>query len=138
MSNQHKEHDRIPDGVLTSSIEAYLDTIHELSHQEKEVRSVDVADKLGVSRVSVNKALQVLKQAGLVEQQPYQCIHLTRKGINHAHRVTRRHDVVRAFFEDALGMDPVAADADACRIEHVISDDAIQRLETFLAELPKK
>ena len=136
MSSKSKEHDRSPDGLLTSSIEAYLDTIHELSHRDgRQVRSVDVADELGVSRVSVNKALQVLKQAGLVEQQPYQSIRLTQKGIDHAHRVTRRHQVVRAFFETGLGMDPTAADADACRIEHVISEEAIDRLESFLSKL---
>lgn len=133
MSNhQSKEHDRIPDGTLTTSIEAYLDVIHELSHLEKEVRSVDVAEKLGVSRVSVNKALQVLKQAGLVDQQPYQSIRLTEKGIEHAHRVTWRHQVLRRFFEGPLRMTPVDADSDACRIEHVISDQAIERLEEFL------
>lgn len=129
------EHGRMQNEPLTISIESYLDVIHELSHIHEDVRSVDVAQKLGVSRVSVNKALHVLKEAGLVEQQPYQSIRITPLGIEHAHRVTRRHEVLRTFFEQSLGMSPAEAESDACRIEHVISDEAIKRLDEFVKTL---
>ncbi len=116
---------------LTISAESYLDVIHDLSHKGP-VRSVDVAERLNVTKVSVNKALRVLKQAGYVVQQPYQCIELTEAGVRHAHRVAWRHEVTRSFLRDVLGVPPEIADADACRIEHVISDETVSRLEAFI------
>ena len=113
---------------LTISAESYLDVIHDLSHRGP-VRSVDVAERLGVSKVSVNKALRVLKQAGYVVQQPYQCIELTEAGVQHAHRITWRHEVTRTFLCDVLGVSEEIADADACRIEHVISDESFQAMK---------
>lgn len=117
---------------LTTSAESYLDVIHELSHFYSPVRSVDVASKLNVSKVSVNKALHVLKEAGYVEQQPYGGISLTPAGIERAHIVTWRHSVVGRFLRETLGLPAEIADADACRIEHVISDQTVQRLESFI------
>lgn len=117
---------------LTTSAESYLDVIHELSHFCSPVRSVDVANKLNVSKVSVNKALHVLKEAGYVEQQPYGGILLTPAGIEHAHLVTWRHAVVGRFLHETLGLPADIADADACRIEHVISDETVRRLESFI------
>lgn len=122
------------DDPLSSSAESYLDVIHELSHRDEIVRSVDVAEKLGVSKVSVNKALRVLKLAGLVTQEPYRGIRLTDEGIAAAHRVTWRHEVWRSFFISALGMDKADADTEACRLEHVASNDVVARLERFVAE----
>lgn len=116
---------------LTISAESYLDVIHDLSHKGP-VRSVDVAERLNVTKVSVNKALRVLKQAGYVVQQPYQCIELTEAGVRHAHRIAWRHEVTRSFLRDVLGVSPEVADADACRIEHVISDETVSRLEAFI------
>ena len=117
---------------LTTSAESYLDVIHELSHFCSPVRSVDVANKLNVSKVSVNKALHVLKEAGYVEQQPYGGILLTPAGIEHAHLVTWRLAVVGRFLHETLGLPADIADADACRIEHVISDETVRRLESFI------
>lgn len=117
---------------LTTSAESYLDVIHELSHFCSPVRSVDVANKLNVSKVSVNKALHVLKEAGYVEQQPYGGISLTPAGIERAHVVVWRHEVVGRFLRETLGLPAEIADADACRIEHVISDETVRRLEAFI------
>ena len=132
MTTTHAHLPGIADDPLTPSAESYLDVIHELSHLDAVVRSVEVAERLNVSKVSVNKALRVLKQAGLVEQQPYQSIRLTEAGIALAHRVTWRHGVWRAFFAQMLGMNDAEADAEACRVEHVVSDEAVQRLEALL------
>lgn len=118
---------------LTISAESYLDVIHDLSHRGP-VRSVDVAERLGVSKVSVNKALRVLKQAGYVVQQPYQCIELTEAGVQHAHRITWRHEVTRTFLCDVLGVSEEIADADACRIEHVISEETFQRIRAHIQQ----
>lgn len=116
---------------LTISAESYLDIIHELSHVCSPVRSVDVAQHLGVSKVSVNKALRVLKEAGYVDQPPYQGIVLTPLGVERAHQITWRHQVIETFFRDTLKLPDTLASQDACRIEHVISDETVRHLEAF-------
>lgn len=136
MSTLHSNLPASTDDPLSSSAESYLDVIHELSHCDEVVRSVDVAEKLGVSKVSVNKALRVLKTAGLVTQEPYHGIRLTEEGIAAAHRVTWRHEVWRTFFMRKLGMSEVEADAEACRVEHVASNELVRRLESFVSEKP--
>ena len=119
---------------IHESGENYLETILLLQRQNGFVRSVDVAERLGVSKVSVNKALRVLKQAGYVVQQPYQCIELTEAGVQHAHRITWRHEVTRTFLCDVLGVSEEIADADACRIEHVISEETFQRIRAHIQQ----
>lgn len=134
MTNTHSNLPTATEEPLTPSSESYLDTIHELSHRDEVVRSVDVAEKLNVSKVSVNKALRVLKQAGLVTQEPYRGIRLTEVGVAAAHRVTWRHEVWRQFFARRLGMPDAEADAEACRMEHVAGDEVVRRLEAFLSK----
>ena len=116
----------------SESEEMYLETILLLKNRGASARSVDVAERLGVSKVSVNKALRVLKERGYVRQQPYQCIELTQAGVEMAHRIAWRHEVLLAFMRDVLGVPPQAAEADACRIEHVISDETVSRLQVFV------
>lgn len=132
MSSTHANLPPMADDPLTPSSESYLDAIHELSHHDEVVRSVDVAEKLGVSKVSVNKALRVLKEADLVMQEPYRGIRLTPEGEKLAHRVTWRHEVWRTFFSNTLGMDAAVADAEACLMEHVASDEVVRLLEAYL------
>ncbi len=137
MSTSHSNLPASLDDPLSASAESYLDVIHELSHRDEIVRSVDVAEKLAVSKVSVNKALHVLKAAGLVTQEPYRGIRLTEEGIAAAHRVTWRHEVWRSFFQHQLGLGEAEADAEACRLEHVASNEVVRRLERYLSEKPR-
>jgi Mn-dependent DtxR family transcriptional regulator len=116
------------DTVLREAGEDYLEAILKLEDTEQNVRSIDVAAELGVSRPSVNKALGVLKKAGMVDQQPYGRISLTSLGREKAHSVTARHEILRSFLVDVLGVDPVTADADACRMEHVVSEETMEKL----------
>ena len=120
---------------LTISAESYLDVIHELSHFCSPVRSVDVANRLNVSKVSVNKALHVLKEAGYVDQQPYGGISLTPAGVERAHLVVWRHEVVGRFLRETLGLPADIADADACRIEHVISQESFEKIRAHVREM---
>jgi Mn-dependent DtxR family transcriptional regulator len=106
-----------------------------LEDADRNVRSIDVATEMGVSRPSVNKAIGVLKKAGMVEQKPYGRIHLTQIGREKATEVTRRHRVLKAFLTDILGVEPIKADSDACRMEHVVSDETMDRLVDYLEGL---
>lgn len=124
------------DHSLTRAGEDYLESIYRLSRESVEadnsVRSVDVADQLKVSKASVNKALNMLKEMGMVEQCRYGCITLTEKGEKYARMVWRSHRALRAFLETDLGVAPEVADEEACLMEHVLSEDTMQRLISYL------
>lgn len=116
------------------SREMYLETILKLEKEHGIVRSVDVADKLGYSKPSVSRAMGVLKEAGYVSHSPYENIVLTEKGRKRAKSVLRAHYLVTEFLIEALKIDPLVAEEDACRIEHVVSDVTLEAIEEYLEE----
>ena len=120
---------------LTPANEDYLEAIYELGGSRSSVRSVDLAAKLDVSKASVNNALKNLKQSGFVEQPFYGDITLTRKGIEYAAGVLERHHVLYHFLLDVLEVEPVIAADEACKMEHAISDDTLERLTAHLKQL---
>ena len=120
--------------LLREAGEDYLEAILQLEDGNGNVRSIDVATRLGVSRPSVNKALGVLKKAGMVEQQPYGSISLTQQGRTHAQDVARRHETLKAFLICVLGVDEEIADADACKMEHVVSIQTMSKLTGFFSD----
>ncbi len=113
---------------LTPSIEDYLEAIYVLDQADKGVRSVDVADKLRVAKPSVNRALKSLVEGGLIEQQRYSVIYLTDQGKEQARKILHRHTVIKGFLTDVLGLDDERADEEACKIEHVVCEDTVDRL----------
>ena len=117
---------------LSQSRQDYLETILELARETGSVRSVDVAEKLGVSRASVSRAVGVLKQAGYIEQEPYGEIRLTELGRQSASRVSDTHRILKDFLLRVLKLDEETAEADACRMEHSVSPETIKALEQFL------
>ena len=117
---------------LSPSNEDYLEAIHQLLQEESHVHSVQVAQRLKVSKPSVNKAVNVLKEAGLVEQEPYGTIWLTAEGKKLAQQVAYRHEMLRAFLTDILGVDPDTAEEDACRMEHAISNETLEKWSNYM------
>lgn len=113
---------------LTPSIEDYLEAIYVLDQADKGVRSVDVADKLRVAKPSVNRALKSLVEGGLIEQQRYSVIYLTEQGKEQARKILHRHTVIKSFLMDVLGLEDDRADDEACKIEHVVCEDTVDRL----------
>lgn len=122
---------------LREAGENYLEAILELQEQGQGTRSIDVAKRLGVSRPSVNKALGILKDAGMVEQQPYGLITLTETGRKRAEEVSRRHIIIKRFLTEVLSVDKDTSDIDACRMEHVISNKTMTALVEFLEKYLK-
>ena len=123
--------------ALSRAGEDYLEAIYRLagagsSDGERSVRSVDVAEQLGVSKASVNKALSTLKEAGMVEQSRYGRVTLTPEGRSYAALVWRAHRALRLFLERDLGVAAETADAEACLMEHVLSEDTMGRLISYL------
>jgi Mn-dependent DtxR family transcriptional regulator len=127
----------MPDShALTKAGEDYLESIYRLGFDQADgeggVRSVDVAERLGVSKASVNKAVSVLKDQGMVDQSRYGRVTLTPEGEAYAMRVWHAHRTLRAFLEGDLGVAHEVADEEACLMEHVLSADTMNRLTAYL------
>lgn len=120
--------------ALSPSNEDYLEAIYDLSKEHTPVRSIEVSTRLGVSRASVNKAVGLLKDSGFLTQQPYGAITLTADGMQIASRVRQCHTTIRIFLQDFLGVPEETAEEEACKIEHAISDDTLDRLTRFVRE----
>ena len=111
----------------TASGEDYLEAILVLRKQKGMVRSVDVARHMGVSKPSVCVAVNTLKDGGFLTMDEDHFLHLTDVGREVAEKIYERH----CFFTEQLiaaGVDPKTAEADACRIEHTISQDSFEKI----------
>ena len=113
---------------LHASGEDYLETILVLQKKLGMVRSVDVAQHMEVSKPSVCHAVATLRDGGFLTMDEDHFLHLTDVGCEVAEKIYERH----CFFTEQLiaaGVDPKTAEADACRIEHIISDESFSRLK---------
>ena len=117
----------------SASSQDYLEAILALSPQAHVgVRSVDIAEALGVSRASVSRAMGVLREAGYIRHERYGRITLTESGRAVAQAVMGRHQVLKRFLIIVLGIDEATAEADACRMEHVVSAATMESLIAHL------
>ena len=120
---------------LTPSSEDYLETILELIDQDNAVHSIDIAKHLQVSKASVNKAMGILRDIGLVKQARYGLIHLTDQGRLQAKDILQRHTMLKRFLIEILHISEATAEADACRMEHAISDETRSKWLNWLREV---
>lgn len=112
--------------------EDYVELIDALIAEKGEARSVDLAERLGISHVSVSRTLQRLKRDGYVSMEPYRSIFLTEAGKEMAARSRERHDLVLRFLVK-LGVPETIADVDAEGIEHHVSQETLDAISKFLA-----
>ncbi|MBQ8995350.1 MAG: metal-dependent transcriptional regulator [Oscillospiraceae bacterium] len=120
--------------VLQESGEMYLETILVLSETGKSVRSIDVAEHMEFSKPSVSRAMSKLKEGGYILMDKSGYITLTETGKKIAETIYERHVVLSAFFK-SIGVDPVTATNDACKIEHAISAESFEALKNFLEKV---
>ena len=106
---------------LHESGEMYLETLYILSMESKTVRPLDIATYMGFSKPSVTRGMRILKDNGYVESDKNGHLFLTPKGIATARKTYERHTILTSFFVQ-LGVPEDIAAADACKIEHDISD----------------
>lgn len=113
---------------LQESGEMYLEAILVLSQRGKPVRSIDVCDYLGYSKPSVSRAMSLLRSGGYVSMDRDSYLSLTEAGKEVAERIYERHQVLSSLFM-ALGVNEQTATQDACRIEHVISQETFEAIK---------
>ena len=106
----------------------YLETIYVLSKKNKLVRSIDVCEYMGYSKPSVSVAMKNLRMNGYIEMDPDGSITLLDKGREIAEKIYERHTLLSDWLT-ILGVSPEVAVEDACRIEHVISDESFRAIK---------
>ena len=94
-----------------------------------------MANKLGVSKASVSKAISNLKEKGYVEQPYYGDITLTEKGRSYGEALWRRHNLLYRFLAEIVGIDPQTANYEACQMEHAISEDSFEKWEKYFSSV---
>ena len=114
--------------------EDYVELIDGLIRETGEARAVDLAEKLGLSHVTVSKTIQRLQREGLVTTQPYRSIFLTDQGRKIAAAAQSRHQLVLKFLR-AIGVADEVAEVDAEGIEHHVSGETLRAMEAFVRKL---
>ncbi len=116
---------------LHESAEMYLETIYVLTQKSNTVRSIDVAESMGYSKPSVSRAVGILKRDGLLLMAKDGALTLTDEGISTAKKIFERHTLLTDFLK-SIGVEEKTASDDACKIEHVISDETIMAIKNFI------
>ncbi len=120
--------------MITSSLEEYLKTIYVLKNAGDQVRVTDISKKLNCSKPSVNRALNCLKDEGLILYETYGDIDITEEGISVAKSIIKRYDILKLFLVEILGVDESVAQDEATKMKHAISEDTISKLESYIIE----
>lgn len=118
--------------MITDSLEEYLKTIYILKNTEGQIRVTDISKKLNCSKPSVNRALNCLKDAGLIIYEAYGDIDITEEGSNIAKSAIKRYDILKIFLVDILGVNENVAEDEATKMKHAISEDTISKLESYI------
>lgn len=117
---------------ITSGMENYLETIYELSELKETVHVKDISDRLNIKMPSVSEAIRRLAEQGLVDFLPYQDITLTAKGLKIGKEIHGRHHLFMDFLSKILNLPEELAASEACKLEHVLCDETVQALQTFM------
>lgn len=123
--------------LLSDSKEMYLVTVARLSEPGQPVPLSHLARELSVTSVSVNEMCRKLQDQGYVVYQPYQGVWLTDSGEKLANKTLRRHRLWEVFLVDKLGFEYAVAHQIACQMEHITTDQIMDRLDQFL-DYPKE
>lgn len=119
-------------GTVSHSGAHYLMAVHQLHKELGYARGTDIAKQLDVSPPSAALALNRLQARGLVQEDRNRFCSLTEAGLQQVENILAHRRVLKHFFVDALGVDEITAEADACRTEHLISDTTSRKLVQFL------
>lgn len=117
---------------LSRSLEDYLEEILNLSEKSEKVRVTDLAKSFSVAKPSITSAVKSLVELGLLKQEKYGPLELTKTGLLQAKEIRHRHEVLLEFLHRVLGVEQKIAEKEACLMEHAISDDTLAKLDKFL------
>ena len=122
----------------TESREDYLETILLLMRKNGGVRSIDIANELNYSKASISRAVGILKESNYISVDRSGQITFTEEGQKRAEAVYDRHITIKSFLKDIIGISSETAERDACKIEHIISDESFEKIKKMVTENEKK
>lgn len=115
-----------------TTTQEYIEVICDIERENRVARVKDIADRRGVSSSSVSIILNQLRKKNLIEHEHYSHVTLTEKGRKLASMLERRHQAIKNFFIDVLGLSEEVAEKDACKFEHEISQETLAAISRFL------
>ena len=116
-------------------MEEYVEAVLFCANEQGLARISDIRDMLGVKTPSVTGAMKLLAEDGYVIHQPYGGVQLTPKGRRAAEDVKQRHAILSRFLTQVLGVNPKTADMDACKMEHAVSKETLEKLHAHLHKI---
>lgn len=120
---------------LTNSQEEYLKTIYLLEKSNQKVRVTDMAIRLKITKPSVNKAINILKDMGFIDYQAYGSIKLTEEGENYAIEIIKKQDILTMFLVEILDIDKQQAEEEAVAMKHAISKKTARKLNQYITQI---
>lgn len=120
---------------LTNSQEEYLKTVYIISKSKKEIRVTDIAQKLGITKPSVNRALKNLKEKNYITYEAYGEIKMTEQGEKIAQEILKKEDLIKIFLIDVLGIKKENAETDATMMKHSLSEETEEKLEKYINKI---
>ena len=122
---------------VSLALESYLEAIADIQNEQGAVSPSVLAEKMGCKRSSVTSALQRLAENGLINYHTYRPVTLSPKGKEVIESLNRYHKILANFFENVLGLDEEFSQKEACRLEHQISPQTIERISDYVEFLDK-
>lgn len=122
--------------TLQESGEMYLETIYVLSQKYKDVRAIDVGEYMGYSKPSVSRAVSLLKSGGYLVADELGHLSLTEAGEEVAEKIYERHTLLTRYLR-MLGVGAETAAEDACKMEHIISDESFNAIKNHVSDMEK-
>lgn len=117
---------------ISRSKDEYLRVMYELHEKTGEIRITDIAHALGFSKPSANRAVNKLTALGYLRHEPYSGVLLTEAGIETGKLLSAKHETVKKFLIDTLGISEEIAESDAARTENYFSDDTVAKMRSRL------
>ena len=117
--------------MITSGLEDYIELIYNSISNNKEIKAIDISHAFNISRPAVSEALIRLMDMDLIIYEGRKGIKITPKGIVEAKKIINKHNILYRFFKEVLGVEDELADKNACKIEHVIDEELLSKLDKF-------
>ena len=118
--------------MISKAQEEYIKAMYVLNKQNGQIRVTDIANKMNISKASVNKAVKILKEEGMLNYEAYGDIELTSKGEELAKKILEAYDIGVLFFRDVLNLNEEQATKDAENLKTSISDEAFNALARYV------
>jgi DtxR family Mn-dependent transcriptional regulator len=118
---------------ISSQIEEYLKAIYNFEEENKgPMKTTVLAKELGLTPGTVTQIAKKMAKMGLVTYEPYAGVNLTHKGRRHARKVVRSHRVFERFLHESLGLNKMRAHTEACRLEHAVGEDTVEKMHLYM------